>query len=469
LVPHKEFKRGRDIPPLKGGWVAVGELGRGGNGTVFRATKDGQEGAFKLLNAARAMTLKHRMRFVREIEAMRRCAHLPGVLPLLDAVPIVDGRPLEQPWLVSVIAKPMEKALAKGALISDIVVAIHEIASALADMHALGISHRDIKPDNLFLHDGRWCVGDLGLAAYEDQEALTAVGERLGPTFYIATEMLNGSHTADGRKADVFSLAKTLWKLITGLNFPIPGAYARGQPVYSLATYVLAPRARLLDPLICMATDHDPSKRPTMQEFSDGLNQWLTPAAPAKSSGPIYLDVERFRDRIDSLEAEGVARASEAALREAERKSINARWVGPLTSLSDRIYTSLQGLPFSKVVRHDADTLNCGGSIEAWVNLVPSGARATLRLIYNFQAFDHPRCQLMFTAAIQFQESRGAANSDVLQQETVHLVEGTADEQRVLTELNSLVDHGLQGWVNTLFERVDAYEIHRSTLPAHRY
>jgi serine/threonine protein kinase len=61
----------------------------------------------------------------------------------------------------------------------------------LVNLHDSDISHRDIKPDNLYLLDGNWVLADFGIASFPGKEAITEAGRKLGPMFYIAPEMLN--------------------------------------------------------------------------------------------------------------------------------------------------------------------------------------------------------------------------------------------------------------------------------------
>lgn len=76
-----------------GGWQITGRLGKGGNGVVFAASRGATSGALKILN-----TKDHsrRRRFTDEIAAMKQCADIPGVLPIMDSHMGID----EKPWFV---------------------------------------------------------------------------------------------------------------------------------------------------------------------------------------------------------------------------------------------------------------------------------------------------------------------------------------------------------------------------------
>jgi serine/threonine protein kinase len=140
-----------------------------------------------------------------------------------------------------------------------------------------------------FRFDGRWTVGDFGLADFDGKAALTTVGEKIGPTFDIAPEMLNDSLGSDGMPADVFSIAKTLWVLITGQRFPIPGPLTANIEALRASSYVSDARAPLLDAILEAATDRAPSTRPTMNAFTQELTEWLCPTVMKGADAQIDL------------------------------------------------------------------------------------------------------------------------------------------------------------------------------------
>jgi hypothetical protein len=107
-------------------------------------------------------------------------------------------------------------------------------------------------PDNLFFFENRFAVGDFGLVSFEGKSADTAQGERIGPMFFMAPEMLNSAIEADGQFADVYSLAKTLWVMATGQRSPQPGRLGR---------QVLAPPSDFRRTADCRDDDPDPSWR----------------------------------------------------------------------------------------------------------------------------------------------------------------------------------------------------------------
>ncbi|MCA9607143.1 MAG: protein kinase [Myxococcales bacterium] len=261
-----------------GGWELHNELGAGGNGIVYEAHRGSERAALKVLR--KSYWKGNRLdRFRDEVAAMERCLGLAGVIPLLDHRLPEKPSKKTPPWLAMGLATPLEEALT-GASLDEVVTLVHAVAATLTEMHALGVSHRDVKPDNILWFEGAWAVGDLGLADFEAKRSTTAEGEKLGPAFFIAPEMLNTAKTADGGPADVYSLAKTLWVLATGQRFPLPGHQARGVAMFALNTWISDPRAALLEAVLAAATLPTPTQRPTMADFRDELSRWLNPPTP---------------------------------------------------------------------------------------------------------------------------------------------------------------------------------------------
>lgn len=259
-----------------GPWQLDTELGRGGNGTVWKVehVDSGQVAALKEIHTRKVDREPYR-RFVTEIQTLRELGEFPGVLSLIDAhIPDAPGAK-EKPWLVMPIAAPLSEALA-GADHSSVVRAVASVARTLAALKAdHGIAHRDVKPANLYDLEGDSLIGDFGLVALPDPSGLTREGKPLGPANFIPFEMLNNADKADPFASDVYSLAKTFWVLATGVDFPPPGHQPADAAPYRIADFRPHPQADRLDELVDRATRLDPSQRPGVAEFADELNQWL--------------------------------------------------------------------------------------------------------------------------------------------------------------------------------------------------
>jgi serine/threonine protein kinase/sugar lactone lactonase YvrE len=303
-----------------GDWELLRRLGRGGNGEVWRATDPrGREAALKLLHHKRS---DRRSRFRSEIKFLLEHDPGPGVLPLIDhSLPVDDSEPA---WYVMPLARSLEEAL-RDAGIDGRVRAIHTISSTLAGLAERGIGHRDIKPDNLFEKDGEYLVGDFGLVSYPEKDPVTKQGLRLGPVDYMAPEMRANADTAAAEPADVYSLSKTLWVLLTGQALPQPGPHRVDDEAYTLRTYLAHERLGELDLLLERCTQHSPERRPRMSEVADELSAWLAP--PVTSAIPTLDDTAK---RVRGLSEPGL-RAQQADDR--RREQFNRAWQEATASL----------------------------------------------------------------------------------------------------------------------------------------
>src|SRR6266511_19688 len=258
---------------LIGPWTLREKLGAGGNATVWRASRDGGEDvALKVINTTKTQREPYR-RFMQEIEFLRELGDFPGVLPLLDAHLPQRPSSADRAWLAMPIATPIANALAEAPL-ETIVAALAEIAETLARLAERNVGHRDIKPGNLYELNGRWLIGDFGLVAAPDLEELTRSGKALGPAHYTAYEMILDPVNADPLPADVYSFAKTLFVLATGLRYPPEGHQPASTRGYSIADQCPHPHAAALDRLVDRATRLQADQRPTMRQIAADLTAW---------------------------------------------------------------------------------------------------------------------------------------------------------------------------------------------------
>ena len=104
---------------------------------------------------------------------------------------------------------------------------VREVAEALDFAHAHGVVHRDNKPENILLFEGRAMVADFGIARAlgAEGERMTATGMIVGTPTYMSPEQAAGDATLDGR-SDQYALACVLYEMLTGAP-PFSGATAQ--------------------------------------------------------------------------------------------------------------------------------------------------------------------------------------------------------------------------------------------------
>jgi hypothetical protein len=210
-------------PPLTPGdvlderFVVEEPAGRGGLGTVYRGWDLEHEVAvaIKILIELKATDV---LRFRREatLLAMLR---LPGVVRYIAHGETPSGAPyLVMEWLEGeTVARKMEH---RGFDIAESVALVRTACGPLAALHASGLIHRDLKPDNLVMtgeEPDTVVVIDLGLAraTARPEARVTATGVALGTPGYMAPEQIRGEPGIDAR-VDVFALGCVLYELVTG-------------------------------------------------------------------------------------------------------------------------------------------------------------------------------------------------------------------------------------------------------------
>ncbi len=145
---------------------------------------------------------------------------------------------------------------------------LEAVLQALAEAHAKGLIHRDVKPENVIINDnGTVKVADFGLArAVSSQTMTSSSGVLLGTVAYLSPEQVERG-VADAR-SDVYAAGLMLFEMLTGTKAftgetPIHVAYQHvhgGVPVPSDRVPGLPPS---LDDLVAVATARDPDERPT--------------------------------------------------------------------------------------------------------------------------------------------------------------------------------------------------------------
>ena len=207
-------------------YVAVEEIGRGGMGTVYRATDDllGREVAVKIPNGFGTAGVAARLQT--EAAALARLEH-PGIVPIHDAGRLADGRLFYVMKLVR--GKTLEAHLADRPGLSERLGIFERICEPVAFAHALGFVHRDLKPENVMLGAfGEVLVMDWGAALLTDaganpdpgppalsRERQTEDGTAIGTRGFMAPEQMTTGDSIDAR-ADVYGLGAVLYLMLTG-------------------------------------------------------------------------------------------------------------------------------------------------------------------------------------------------------------------------------------------------------------
>ncbi|MEM7350272.1 MAG: response regulator [Acidobacteriota bacterium] len=282
---------------LEGKYRLDSLIGQGNFGAVYRATHLTLDRlvAVKLLDANLQPGEEPMARFQREGISACRIQH-PNAVAIMDFSVTSEGIP----FLVMELLRgaTLEDELnRRGRLTPERCGEIlTPVCGVLSEAHSLGIVHRDIKPQNIFMHQGRHGeavkVLDFGIAklvgdAAAEQE-LTLEDGVIGTPIYMAPERFVKVQY-DGR-ADVYSLGVMLYEMLVGK----PPFYLAGtSPLKVIYAHMneTPPPLRELNPelsadietVVMRALDKEMAQRPTAAEFSSAFAAALDQATPASS------------------------------------------------------------------------------------------------------------------------------------------------------------------------------------------
>ncbi|GHC47005.1 serine/threonine-protein kinase [Streptomyces cinnamoneus] len=274
------------VPTRVGRYTVARELGSGGMGEVYLAyTPAGDPVAVKVIRNDKLDPLT-RARFEKEALIARTVIGTNRVARFLDADPYAD-----RPWLAMeyVAGRTLLACVdSDGALPLPLVASLGALlGEGLSGVHAAGLLHRDLKPQNVILGDDGPMIIDFGLGAFMDasQETLSHSGMIIGTVRCMPPEQAGG-HPQVSPAADVYALG-TVLLYATARHYPYDGS--RWEAIAAQVTNpeiapdlsgVPAPLVPLLESMLA----HAPEGRPTLQAVSDACAEILsdfgvTPAA----------------------------------------------------------------------------------------------------------------------------------------------------------------------------------------------
>ena len=250
---------------LEGRYRLTEQIGMGGMAIVYKADdlRTGHKVAVKILRPEFNEDEEFVSRFKREAEAAATMTHY-NIVNMLDVGKDGDSRYLVMEY---VQGKTLKESIQERGRISA-PLACHitiRILSALDHAHKRGIVHRDIKPQNILVHnDGHIKVADFGIARMASSDTLSRGDTVMGSVHYLSPEQARGG-TA-GPTSDIYSTGVVLYEMLTG-QVPFDGEtpvivamkHLRDQPppIQSLAPDVPPAVAA-----VCMkALEKDPAMR----------------------------------------------------------------------------------------------------------------------------------------------------------------------------------------------------------------
>jgi len=282
-LPHgKKAARAAEMLGELGDYELLEEVGRGGQGVVFRARQKSlnRTVALKVISLGQWASTAHLKRFRREAEAAASLDH-PSIVPIYEvgerdgscyfSMKFVEGGQLDE----VVRRKPMS--------IRQAAELITKVARTVHYAHEHGIVHRDIKPGNILLDvKGEPHLTDFGLARLiETESAMTRTMEVLGTPSYMAPEQAVGNNAQPISATDVYGLGAVLYQLLTD-HPPFAGGTTFETIKLLLDTEPQQPRLwnrkidRELSTICLKCLEKDPKRRyPSALALAEDLEHWL--------------------------------------------------------------------------------------------------------------------------------------------------------------------------------------------------
>ncbi|MEY9890505.1 serine/threonine protein kinase [Catenulispora sp. MAP5-51] len=289
-------------PRTVGPYVLIARLGAGGMGQVFLGrTRGGRTVAVKVVKAELAQDREFRRRFRQEVAAAR-------LVSGRFTAAVVDADPeAATPWLATayVSGLTLRAVVGAGSLLPEtsLRVLAYGLARALAEIHAAGVVHRDMKPSNVMLAVDGPHVIDFGISRVIAAADLTRtdVGTIIGSPGFMSPEQTQGWELTGA--TDVFSLGTVLAYAATGRN-PFGGGpehallyrIAHGEPDLSGVPDSLAP-------LIAVCLAKEPARRPSTAQIIGRMAD----SVPEGAWLPADLTAAIAQSAAEILDYEGIA------------------------------------------------------------------------------------------------------------------------------------------------------------------
>ena len=282
--PSQQRDEGADSKHMVGRFEVVSELGRGGMGVVYRANDPqlNRPVAIKMILDTAEVSPQVLARFHREAQAAAKVRH-PGIVSVHEA-----GEVNGQPYLVMdfVEGETFEDLLRRESVSPRrIAKIVRDAARALHHAHEAGITHRDVKPQNIMLdaqEDPH--IMDFGLARDSSaRQQLTQAGQIMGTPAYMAPEQADDTgKKAHGPFTDVYALGAVLYRALTD------------KAVFESTSQISLLKQVLLDepsPL----RQHDPKISPDLETITLRCLE-KEPERRFESAGAVADELQRFLD-----------------------------------------------------------------------------------------------------------------------------------------------------------------------------
>ncbi|MEM9381677.1 MAG: protein kinase [Planctomycetota bacterium] len=387
------------LPEGRGSYQVLGEIARGGMGTVLRGHDHdlGRDVAMKVLNADLADRPEVVQRFVEEAQIGGQLQH-PGIVPVYELGLMADDRPYFTMKLVkgrtlATLLAERESTIADRRRLVDV---FESMCQTVAYAHSRGVIHRDLKPANIMVGAfGEVQVVDWGLAKVlarggtEDERraretqadhtmletvrsdgsgsgSASLVGSVIGTPDYMPPEQARGEVERLDERADVFALGAILCEILTGAP---PYVGSRAEVLSQAAQAELDDAYERLD-----ACEADAALV--------GLARRCLTAAPQarpRSAASVADAVREYVEGVEERASEARVEAAEARVRAAQERK--ARRLTVLLACSVLLLIGVGGGSWLRLERTRARDAEEASQRERALEREVDGALASARLL----------------------------------------------------------------------------------------
>ncbi|MCW8900589.1 MAG: serine/threonine protein kinase [Gammaproteobacteria bacterium] len=242
------------------GYKIMRELGHGGMAHVYLAVQEsfGREVALKILSPHLTDDEQFSKRFLREARIVSQLNH-PNIVTVFDAGKQGKYHYMSMEYIPGKELKQLKSSISR----KEAIRIVKDIARALDFAGSKGIVHRDVKPENIMIHqtDNRVILMDFGIAHGDDvTHGMTQTGKAIGTPHYMSPEQTKGLKV--DHRSDIYSLGVVLFQLLAGyLPFEADSAVAVGIKHLTAPIPLLPAGLEIFQPIVNHCLSKEPQHR----------------------------------------------------------------------------------------------------------------------------------------------------------------------------------------------------------------
>ena len=272
------------VDDIKDLMIADNFIGKGGNGVVYKIPNSNY--VVKKLklkfskNGKRLSGKKEQRKYIRfkdEIAIVEKHqTKINGILPIIQKSELPEN-PSKTDLIFYIMPFATSINIVQFKTIEDVIKCFKSLYQSLYGLHKAGIGHRDIKPLNIYVLNDEYYFSDFGLVSYPEKKNLTFDEKKVGPWTTIAPEMERNPDGADSEKADIYSIAKTFWMILTGNMESFEGQYSHLDKSISINNHLQDfenceyTHLGIVNDIMRRSTSNNPDDRPCAKELLELL------------------------------------------------------------------------------------------------------------------------------------------------------------------------------------------------------